>query len=245
MAVAFYKTLYTKPPTPPATLSREFGFPELSAALLQSLDGPVTIEEVRVALFDMASLKAPGQDGLHAFFFQSQWHVVGEALFKEVERIFHGGHIPPAFNCTLLALIPKLEQPQSLKEFRPISLCTTIYKLVTKIISLRLKHIMPLLISPYQSSFIHGRNITDNIIIGQEAIHLMRRKTGKVGWMAVKVDLEKAFDKLGLGVYRGHASRCTPTTPHDSSYHALCYFFFNSGALEWCCFSPFSTTAGD
>lgn len=55
---------------------------------------------------------------------------------------------------------------------------------------------MPQLILPYQSSFIAGRSITDNVIIAQEIIHSMRLKKGKRGWVAVKVDLEKAFDRL-------------------------------------------------
>lgn len=67
---------------------------------------------------------------------------------------------------------------------------------MTKILALRMKSLMPQLVLPYQTSFINGRNITDNIIIAQEVIHSMRRKGGKTGWMAIKVDLEKAFDRL-------------------------------------------------
>lgn len=55
----------------------------------------------------------------------------------------------------------------------------------------RLKDSLPSLIGPYQSSFIKGRSIIDNIIIAQEMVHSMRRKKGASGWMAIKVDLEK------------------------------------------------------
>ena len=55
---------------------------------------------------------------------------------------------------------------------------------------------MPKLIGPMQSSFVPGRHITDNIIIAQEDLHSMGSKKGKVGWMAIKVDLEKAYDRL-------------------------------------------------
>ena len=63
----------------------------------------------------------------------------------------------------------------------------------------RLKIIMPKLIDPMQSSFGPGRHITDNIIIAKEALHSMRSNKGKVGWMAIKVDLEKAYERLNWG----------------------------------------------
>ncbi|KAH9722962.1 reverse transcriptase domain-containing protein [Citrus sinensis] len=80
--------------------------------------------------------------------------------------------------------------------YRPISLCTVTYKTVTKIIGNRLKAILPELIGPYQTSFVPGRHIIENIIVAQEIIYSMRRKTGNRGQMAIKVDLEKAYDRL-------------------------------------------------
>ena len=55
---------------------------------------------------------------------------------------------------------------------------------------------MPIFIGPQQTSFVHGRHIIDNIVIAQEVIHSMRKKAGKKGFMAIKVDLEKAYDRL-------------------------------------------------
>ena len=55
---------------------------------------------------------------------------------------------------------------------------------------------MPNLIGPQQTNFVPGRHIIDNIVIAQEVIHSMRKKTGKKGFMAIKVDLEKAYDRL-------------------------------------------------
>ena len=70
------------------------------------------------------------------------------------------------------------------------------YKTITKIIANRLKNVLPDLVGPHQTSFVLGRHITENIIIAQEIIHSMRQKTGKRGFMAIKVDLEKAYDRL-------------------------------------------------
>ena len=99
-------------------------------------------------------------------------------------------------NKTLITLIPKVANPVRLQEFRPISLCTVIYKIISKVLSNRLKPLLPNLILQKQSSFVGGRNITDNVIIAQEVIHSMRSKKDVEGWMAIKVDLEKAYDRL-------------------------------------------------
>ena len=77
-------------------------------------------------------------------------------------------------NETLLVLIPKVEQPENLREFRPISLCDVIYKIITKIIANRIKGILDEIIGPHQCSFIKGRHITNNIIVASEAIHTMK-----------------------------------------------------------------------
>lgn len=95
-----------------------------------------------------------------------------------------------------VVLIPKSENPNTIKQFRPIALCNVVYKAITKIIANRLKPLLWDLISPTQCSFILGRHRSDNIIISQEIIHSMANKRGKKGFMAIKVDLEKAYDRL-------------------------------------------------
>lgn len=118
-------------------------------------------------------------DGLHAIFYQSQWKIVGPSFCKFITDIFSTGSIPKEINSTLLVLIPKVEHPTSLKMFRPISLCTVAYKTVTKIIANRLQALLPELICPQQTSFVPSRHIVDNIVIAQEVMHTMRRKTGR------------------------------------------------------------------
>ena len=96
----------------------------------------------------------------------------------------------------LIVLIPKKERLEGFNYFRPISLCNTIYKSITKIIANGFKVVMNKLVNLMQSSFVPGRHITDNIIVIQEVVHSMRKMKGKVGYMALKVDLEKAYDRL-------------------------------------------------
>ena len=84
-------------------------------------------------------------------------------------------------------------------EFRPISLCNVIYKTLSKVIANRLRGEMEHLVLPNQFSFIKGRQGCDNIIIVQEAIHSMRTCRRGDGYVAVKVDMEKAYDRLDWG----------------------------------------------
>lgn len=100
-------------------------------------------------------------------------------------------------NQTDICLIPKVRQPEFVNQFRPISLCDTIYKVVSKVIVERLKSCIPKLVSPYQTGFVPGRNIHENIIVAKEMVHTMHKMKGKRGYFAIKVDLSKAYDKLG------------------------------------------------
>ena len=94
----------------------------------------------------------------------------------------------------LIALIPKQLGLESINHYRPISLCNTAYKIVTKILVHHLKHLMPTLVSPSQITFISGRRGTDNVIIAQELVYTIERKKGKASFMILKVNLEKAND---------------------------------------------------
>ncbi|KAH9666253.1 reverse transcriptase domain-containing protein [Citrus sinensis] len=171
-------------------------FPRIDHNRLSILASSIDNKEIRQALFQMRPFKAPGIDGFPAGFYQTQCHIVGDSFCFGIKDIFKSHSVPSEVNKTLLVLIPKSEHSTSFKMYRPISLCTVFYKTVTKIIVNRLQVILPDLIGPHQISFVPGRHITENIIIAQEVVHSMRRKMGKKGFMAIKVDLEKAYDKL-------------------------------------------------
>ncbi|KAH1098612.1 hypothetical protein J1N35_015533 [Gossypium stocksii] len=146
----------------------------------------------------MAPLKALGSDGFHVLFYQSQWDYVGVSICSWVKEVFEGKSIDPELNNTLIVLIPKTPNPEDFSQFRPISLCSVLYKLVMKIIANHFKVVFPRFLAPEQTGFVARRNITDNIIITQEVIHSMRGKEKKRKWMAIKIDLEKAFDQVRL-----------------------------------------------
>ena len=98
-------------------------------------------------------------------------------------------------NDTNIVFIPKVKFLEKMSDFRPISLCNVIYKIISKILANMLKQVLPHIISPTQSVFVLGRLITDNVLMAYEALHTMHaRKKGKKGSLALKLDISKAYD---------------------------------------------------
>ena len=93
-------------------------------------------------------------------------------------------------------MILKSDNPESTSHFRPISFCNICYKIIAKILTNRVKHLLSKIISPLQGAFAPGRLINDNIMQAHEIMHYFKKKKGKMGYMAVKLDIEKAYDRL-------------------------------------------------
>lgn len=197
LAVEYYKRLYSlqdvdeEVPRLPSV-----GFDKLSREDLGLLNRPFVVCEVEESLKSMGSFKAPGPDGYQPGFYHKCWEVVGSSVTRFVLDFFETGSLPMKLNDALVVLIAKVAKPERITQFRPISLCNVLFKTITKMMVLRLKSVIPKLIGPGQASFIPGRLSTDNIIVVQEAVHSMRRKKGKTGWMLLKLDLEKAYDRI-------------------------------------------------
>ncbi|CAJ2652835.1 unnamed protein product [Trifolium pratense] len=170
---------------------------KLTPAHKEEVSRLFTAEEVKEAIFEMHPLKAPGPDGLPALFFQKFWHIVGRDVQNLVLEILNNGRSPKDINKTFIALIPKLKNPLAPKDYRPISLCNVVMKIVTKVIANRIKPILPDIIDEEQSAFVQGRLITDNALIAMECFHWMKKKKkGKKGTMALKLDMSKAYDRI-------------------------------------------------
>ena len=107
---------------------------QLSEEVSLSLVVMVTPEEIKEALWSMQPYKAPGLDGLHAGFFQRFWMIVGSSVRDEVENAFLTKKIPEYLNKTHIVLIPKIQGPETISNYRPISLCNSIYKVISKVL---------------------------------------------------------------------------------------------------------------
>jgi hypothetical protein len=131
---------------------------------------------------------------IHNNFFHYCWPMIREEVWKLVEESRTSGQVLSTFNATFLTLIPKEDRVTHPKQFHPIALCNVIYKIITKIIALWLKPILPFIISKEQSGYVEGCQIMDNIILVHEVIHSL--KSTRTPGMLIKLDLSKYFDRL-------------------------------------------------
>ena len=153
--------------------------PKVSRHMNEQLIKEFQPSEVFQALKQMYLLKAPRLDGMPPLFYQHFWPTMGNVVTKIVLDFLNFGVIPHNFNETQIVLIPKVNRPQRVTEYRPISLCNVVYKMAAKTLANRLKKILPAIISDTQSAFVNSRVITDNILVAFETMHhISRRKTG-------------------------------------------------------------------
>lgn len=141
--------------------------------------------------------KAPGPDGFPALFFHHYWDFISTDVSQAVLSFFNRGHLLKELNRTFITLIPKIPVPNNFKDFRPIGLCNTVYKIISKCLANRLQPLMDKVTTPFQNGFIKGRSITDNLILASELLtFIQKNKKRKKHWCALKLDIAKAYDKV-------------------------------------------------
>ena len=163
----------------------------------KELIGDFTCAEVELALCQMAPLKASGLDGMPPVFYQHYWPSIGDDVTEVVLAYLHANTIHSGLNHTYLTLIPKVKSPVKVLDFRPIALCNILYKIISKVLANRLKIILPNISYEFQSASQTNKAISDNILVAFETLHhLKTKKTGKNGFMAMKLDMSKAYDRV-------------------------------------------------
>ncbi len=181
----------------------------------------------------MQSLKALRPDGFPPIFYKKNfWHIVGSNVIKAVQSFFISGTMLKELNSTLIVLIPKISNPTSTNHFRPISLCNVVYKTISKILVGRLRPILDRLVFPSQSAFVPGRWITENQVLVKELMHNFNIRKVKKGFITVKVDLQKAYDRINWHFLKVvlHQFGFSHFYELDSP---MCFHCLNIGANQW------------
>ncbi|KAG7585320.1 Reverse transcriptase domain [Arabidopsis thaliana x Arabidopsis arenosa] len=166
-----------------------------SATTAASLVREINAEEIKSVLFSMPSSKAPGPDGYPVEFYKSAWSIIGSDFIKAVQSFFIYGFMPRGVNATILSLIPKTTEPESIKDYRPIACCNMLYKVVSKILANRLKELLPSLIEPNQTAFIKDRLLLENVLLASELVKDYHKVT-ITPRSVIKLDISKAFDTV-------------------------------------------------
>ena len=103
------------------------------------------------------------------------------------------GHIPKGCNASFIALVPKVRDPTHLDQYRPISLVGAIYKIISKVLSCRIKCVLPTVIYDSQSPFLKDKGMLDSVLVANEVVEELRH--GRSG-LCLKVDYEKTYDSV-------------------------------------------------
>ncbi|KAG9458671.1 hypothetical protein H6P81_003179 [Aristolochia fimbriata] len=200
----FYRDLYSDN-IPCRPYPRALPLKSLSTSAADSLVMPFAEEEIEEAIQSLPADKAPGPDGFTSAFYKEGWIFLKEDIKKMFEDFYNNGITATSMAATFITLIPKKDGASKTTDFRPISLISSHHKLISKVLSMRLRAVLPQVISDNQSAFLKGRQILDSVLILHEVIHHYK-KNGLQGTM-LKIDLEKAFDKVNWRFLDGLMSR--------------------------------------
>ena len=130
-------------------------------------------------------------------FIKKYWDIMGNDVVCMVLNVLNSNISMADINKTFITLILKTNNPANMIEFRPISLSNVIFKLIFKVLANRLKLVLPQIISENQSAFLSKRLITDNVLISFELMHYLdHKRDGKDCYMAIKLDMSKAYDRV-------------------------------------------------
>ncbi|GKD23822.1 RNA-directed DNA polymerase, eukaryota [Tanacetum coccineum] len=170
-------------------------FPKsLSSDQQRELESEVTNDEIKRAVWDCGTDKAPGPDGFTFGFYRRFWYLIESDVYDVVRYFFIYDDIPKGCNSSFIALIPKISDANLVKDFRPISLVGSLYKIIAKIMANRLVGVLGDIVSEVQSAFIADRQILDGPFILNEVLQWCKVKQKHA--LIFKVDFEKAYDSV-------------------------------------------------
>ncbi|GJX38579.1 RNA-directed DNA polymerase, eukaryota [Tanacetum coccineum] len=166
----------------------------LSYEQAQDLERVFSKDEIKQAVWDYGLDKSPSPDGFTFGFYHRFWSLLEDEVVDAVCYFFNNGFYLKGINSSFIALIPKSQGADMVKDFRPISLIGSIYKIIAKLLANRLVTVLDGLPNEVQSAFIANRQILDGPFMLNELIHWCKVK--KTQSMIFKVNFEKAFDSV-------------------------------------------------
>lgn len=178
-------------------------FQVLSVSEGGGLIKPFSVDKVKEAIWDCDSFKSPGPDRVNFGFIKEFWSVLRDDIMRFVSE-FHR-KLAKGINTTFIVLIPRVDNPQHLNDFRPISLVGSMYKIIAKVLANRLRVVIGSVVSETQSAFVKKRQILDGILIANEVVDEAFKL--KKDLMLFKVDFEKAYDSVDWG-YLDEVMQC-------------------------------------
>lgn len=143
----------------------------------------------------MGGNKAPGVDGYNAKFFKASWRVIKHDVIKAIKDFFVNNRLHKVVKCAIVTLIPKTKEAKAMKEMQPIACCTTLYKIIYKVLTTRLSRVINHVVDDNQIAFMLSKTIHDNIILAYEILRGYNKKHISLG-CNLKIDLQKAYDTV-------------------------------------------------
>jgi exonuclease III len=168
--------------------------PKITDAQRAQLDRPINLDDIKGAIDRSPNNKCPGLDGLPVEFYRTFFPTLGPYLLDMYVESLRVGHLPASCRQGALCLLYKKGNRDDLRNYRPLTMLTADYKILSKIMADRLDTVLHHLIHPNQSGFIRNRQITDNLALLHYTRKFLRRIRGK--GIVIFTDQEKAFDRV-------------------------------------------------